>query len=125
MMSILLATAAILAGTWAGFPTLTPIVVGLVMGAIVPFAARRAALAGVLAWGGVLLAGALRGDRIGTLGTTLGGAVGVPSPVLFLVTLLYPAILAASAAWVSSLVVRRSGVSIAARKDLARDIPHN
>ena len=123
-MSVLLGAAAILVGTWLGFPTLTPILIGVIMGALVAFAARRAVLAGVLAWGGVLLAGAVRGDAIGVLGTTLGGAMGVPAFVVFLLTLLYPAILAASAAWLSSLVVRRSGLSIGG-KDLARDLPHN
>ena len=64
MTVVLVGAAAIILGTWLGAPTLTPIVVGLVMGVAWPLhAARRAAAAGVLAWGGLLAAAALRGTR--------------------------------------------------------------
>lgn len=121
MISVFLGTAAILIGTWFGAPTITPIVVGLIMGFLLTAnSARRAALAGVLAWAGLLLGGALRGDDIGALSQTLGGAMGVPSWAIVLVTLLYPAILAASAAWLSHLAARRLVPSI--RGDTARGI---
>ena len=121
MISVLLGMAAIVVGTWLGAPTLTPIIVGLAMGVLVPAnPARRAALAGVLAWAGVLLFKTLRGDEIGALSGTLGGAMGVPSWAIVLVTLLYPAILAASAAWLSHLAVRRRVPSIGG--EAAREI---
>ena len=124
MIGVLLGAAGILLGTWLGFPTLAPVLVGLTMGFLVPLAARRAALAGVIAWGGVLVAAALRGDNISGLGTTLGGAMGVPSwLLLLLVTLLYPAILAASAAWLSSLAARRFSPSSGGHATLSRELP--
>ena len=108
MMGVLLAMAAIIVGTWFGAPTITPIVVGVVLGLLLPAsAARRSALAAVLAWGGLLLGRALRGDEIGALSATLGGAMGVPSWAVILVTVLYPTILAASAAWLAHLAARR------------------
>lgn len=121
MISVLLGMAAIVAGTWLGAPTLTPILVGVAMGFLVPAnPARRAALAGFLAWAGVLLARTLRGDEIGALSGTLGGAMGVPSWAIVLVTLLYPTILAASAAWLSHLAARRRVPSIGG--EAAREI---
>ena len=121
MISVLLGMAAIVAGTWLGAPTLTPILVGVAMGFLVPAnPARRAALAGFLAWAGVLLARTLRGDEIGALSGTLGGAMGVPSWAIVLVTLFYPAILAASAAWLSHLAARRRVPSIGG--EAAREI---
>ena len=113
MMAVLLGMASIVLGTWFGAPTLTPVVVGLAMGVLVRVTpARRAALAGVLGWGGLLLVAALRGDHVGALSTTLGGALGVPSLVVVLVTLLYPSILAASAAWLGHLVIHARATSI-------------
>ena len=113
MIGVFLGMAAIVVGTWLGSPTLTPILVGLAMGFLLPpNPARRAALAGFLAWAGVLLARTLRGDEVGALSGTLGGAMGAPSRAIVLVTLLYPAILAASAAWLSHLAARRRIPSI-------------
>lgn len=122
MISVLLGVAAIVAGTWFGAPTLTPILVGGVIGFVLQQApARRAALAGILAWAGILLLKGLRGDEIGALSRTLGGAMGVPSWAVVLVTLLYPAILAASAAWLTHLAARRFFPSI--RGAAVRGIP--
>jgi hypothetical protein len=123
MIGILLGVTGILLGTWLGFSTLAPVLVGLAMGATVPIAARRAALAGVIAWGGVLLTATLRGDNISGLSRTLGGAMGVPSWLLLIVTLLYPAILAASAAWLASLVARRFSPSSGGHATLSRGLP--
>ena len=121
MISVFLGMAAIVIGTRFGAPTLTPIVVGLAMGLLLPTnPARRAAMAGVLAWAGVLLGRALRGDEVGALGKTLGGAMGVPSWAIVIVTLLYPAVLAASAAWLSHLAARRRVPSIGG--ETAREI---
>ena len=104
MMVILVATIAIVLGTWLGAPIIAPIVVGLAVGFVRPrHAARHAALAGVLAWGGLLALAALRGDVVGTFASTLGGAMGAPGWAIILATLLYPALLASSAAWLAHL----------------------
>jgi hypothetical protein len=123
MTGVLLGVSGILLGTWLGFPTLAPVLVGVAMGVTVPMAARRAALAGVIAWGGVLLAAMLRGDNIAGLSRTLGGAMGVPSWLLLVVTLLYPAILAASAAWLASLAARRFSPPSGGHATLSRGLP--
>jgi hypothetical protein len=113
MTVVLTGAVAIILGTWLGAPTLTPIGVGLVMGFGWPIhAARRAAAAGVLAWGGLLVAAALRGDAVATLSATLGAAMDLPGWVLFIVTMLYPAVLASSAAWLAHLVSPRHRPSI-------------
>jgi len=105
MIVVLIATIAIVLGTWLGVPIIAAIVVGLAVGFFRPrHAARRAALAGALAWGGVLVVAALRGDALGTFASTLGGAMGAPGWAIVLVTLLYPALLASSAAWLAQLV---------------------
>lgn len=108
MIAVVLAAAAMILGTWLVAPTFTPIVVGIVMGVAWPLqAARRAAVAGVLAWGGLLAAAALRGDAVVSLSATLGAALGLPGWALFAVTLLYPAVMASSAAWLARLASPR------------------
>ena len=102
MIVVLLATIAIVIGTWLGAPIIAAIVVGLAIGFLRPrHAARRAALAGALAWGSLLLVAAVRGDALGTFASTLGGAMGAPGWAIVLATLLYPALLASSAAWLA------------------------
>ena len=121
MTGVFLGMAAMIVGTRLGAPTITPLVVGLAMGLLLPTTpARRAATAGLLAWGGLLLGRAVRGDELGALTGTLGGAMGVPSWAIVIVTLLYPAILAASAAWLAHLAARRILPSIDGSR--ARDI---
>lgn len=113
MIIVLAGMAAIVLGTWRGAPMLAPILVGAVIGLGWPaLAARRAAVAGMLAWGGLLLVALVRGDALGAFSKTLGDAMGVPAWVLFLVTLLYPAILASSAAWLAHLVSPRRSMTI-------------
>ena len=124
MIGVLPGVVAMLLGTWLGWPTLTPIVAGAAMGVLLSVnAARQAALAGALAWGGVLLVSMLQGNSVGALGKTLGGALGIPSWLLVLVTLLYPATLAASAAWLAQLAARRTRPSRHATLTPARSIP--
>lgn len=102
MIVVLVAVMAIVLGTWLGFPIIAAIVVGLVLGFFRPrHAARQAALAGALAWGGPLLVAAVRGDALGTFASTLGGVMGAPGWAIVLATLLYPALLASSAAWLA------------------------
>lgn len=106
MIALLAGVIAMVAGTWLGAPVATPIVVGLAIGLIAPTrAARTAALAGSLAWGGILALNVLRGDSVGTLATSLGAAMSVPAWALVLVTVLYPALLASSAAWLSHMAL--------------------
>jgi uncharacterized membrane protein YjjB (DUF3815 family) len=108
-MTILLAgTVALVIGTWLGFPTLAAITVGLAIGLAWPLrAVRAAAAAGFLAWTVLLLMATLRGDAMATLAGSLGAAMGVPGWALFVATLLYPTVLAASAAWLAHLVSPR------------------
>ena len=108
-MTILMAgTVALILGTWLGFPTLAAIIVGGAIGLAWPQrAVRAAAAAGCLAWTVLLLMAALRGDAMGTLAGSLGAAMGVPGWALFVATLLYPTVLAASAAWLAHLVSPR------------------
>jgi hypothetical protein len=102
MIVVLIATVAIVIGTWLGIPIIAAIVVGLAVGFVRPrHAARRVAVAGALAWGGLLAVAALRGDALGSFAFTLGGAMGAPGWAIILVTLLYPALLASSAAWLA------------------------
>ena len=104
MIVVLLASIGMVLGTWLGAPTVAPIVVGLAIGLFRPrYAARRAAMAGALAWGGVLAVAAVRGDTVGSFAASLGGAMGAPGWAIVLATLLYPAILASSAAWLAHL----------------------
>ena len=124
MIGVLPGVVAMLLGTWLGWPTLTPIVAGAAMGVLLSVnAARQAALAGALAWGGVLVVSVLQGNSVGALGKTLGGAIGIPSWLLVLVTLLYPAILAASAAWLAQLAARRAWPSRRPTLTPARSTP--
>ena len=113
MIVVLIATIAIVLGTWLGLPIIAAIVVGLAVGFLRPrHAARRAALAGALAWGGLLVVAALRGDALGIFASTLGGAMGAPGWAIILVTLSYPALLASSAAWLAQVAASRRLASL-------------
>ena len=59
--------------------------------------ARLAALCAALGWGTLLVLDAIKGP-VGEMATTLGGVMRVPAVVLTLLTLIYPALLAWSAA---------------------------
>jgi hypothetical protein len=108
MIAVWLGVLAMVVGTWFGAPTLTPILVGAAIGVTQPSQpARKAALAGLIAWGCLLLVAAVRGDALGPLSRTLGAGMGIPGWALFAATLLYPAILASSSAWIAHLLVSR------------------
>jgi hypothetical protein len=114
-MTVLVGALVIVVGTWLGAPTLAPVIGGVTLGLIWPQrAARAAALAGVTAWGGLLLLAILRGDDVARLGSSLGAAMGLPGWALLMTTLVYPAILASSAAWLAHLVSPRSASTHAA-----------
>ena len=117
MIPLLLGAIGIAALTMLGFPTVAPIVAGFLVGLGWPGrAARTAGGAGLVAWAVLLLVAALRGDAVGAIGAKLGAAMGVPGWAPLAATLLYPAILAASAAWMGQLMSPRR------RRDAARSL---
>jgi hypothetical protein len=59
--------------------------------------ARNAAIAAAAGWATLLLIDVARG-QVGVMGNQLGSLMSVPAPVLYLLTLLFPALLAWSAA---------------------------
>jgi len=70
-------------------------------------AARFAAFCAAGGWGTLLLLDAVRGP-VGVMGSQLGSVLGVPAAVLVLLTLLFPSLLAWSAATlVTSIRMRR------------------
>jgi len=62
-----------------------------------PNRARVAALCAVGGWGTLLLLDALKGP-VGSMASRLGGVMGLPAAVLLILTLVFPALLAWSAA---------------------------
>lgn len=120
MIVILLGALAIMAGTYAGAPTLSPVLVGAAIGVRGP--ARpglHAAAAGSLAWAAWLLVAALRGDALGTLAGALGASMRVPGWVLFALTLVYPALLSACSAVLGYLVSPRRARRTAGARERA------
>lgn len=96
---VIFLTAAMLLGT-IGLGWWTVPLLGAAWGASRPFnrgLAVSAALAGALAWA-VLLAEATLGGPVGELAGNLGGIFGLPGSIVILFTLLFPALLAGSAA---------------------------
>jgi hypothetical protein len=103
--------AMIAALTVLGFPVLAPIAGGAAIGlAWPPRGARNAAMAGLLAWGALLAVASTQGSLSLTM-TRLGGAMGLAPWGPLLATLIYPAVLAASAAWIAGLLSPRRSVS--------------
>ena len=64
--------------------------------------ARNAAVAAAGGWGTLLLLDVARGP-VSTMGAQLGALMGVPSVVLYLLTLLFPALMA----WAAATLVHR------------------
>ena len=107
-MIILFGTLVIAAATWYGAPTLGPILAGFMIGLAWPErAVRSAALAALLAWGGLLVYGLVRGTDLPALATSLGAAMSLPSWALVVATLLYPVLLASSSAWLGHVITPR------------------
>jgi hypothetical protein len=77
--------------------------------------ARAVAIQSAVAWGLLLLFMAARGQPVGVLAARLAGAMQVPVWALILVTLLYPAVLAASAAWLVALPITWRAAKLRAR----------
>jgi hypothetical protein len=71
----------------------------------VPRQALAAALAATLAWGALLAWSAARGS-VWTFASTVGGTIGVAGLTLIVLTLLFPAVLAWSAALLAQIVTR-------------------
>jgi hypothetical protein len=107
-MSLVFGVAVIALTTWFGAPTLGPILTGFMIGLAWPArAVRSAAAAALIAWGGLLLYGWVRGTDVPALALSLGAAMSLPGWALVAATLLYPTILAASAAWLGHVVTPR------------------
>lgn len=112
MSRSLLVAVLVVAGTWLGAPTLAPVFAGVLLGLGWPGrAARQAALGAAAAWAALLLVQRATGTPLGATSATLGGAMGLPPWAPLVATLLYPAILAASAAWIGQLLSPRRGRS--------------
>jgi hypothetical protein len=93
-------------GTWLGFPIWGPVTGGLLLGLFAPRPAVHAAVAGAVAWGGLLALASTQGS-LALTASRLGGALGLAPWGPIVATLLYPALLAASAAWLTGLASRR------------------
>jgi hypothetical protein len=80
---------------------------------------RKAAAASALAWALLLIAIAAAGFPIAVLASRLAGALGVPSPALVAVTVLFPAVLSGCAAVLAGELVtwtrRPRGIAAASR----------
>src|SRR5688572_2168650 len=100
MLAAVMAALTILIGWWA-----VPITAAL-WGAFArgrPGTGRIAALAAALAWGAILAYDALVGP-VGALAERLGQVMGVPAVVLPVITLVFPALLAWSAAYLAGVL---------------------
>jgi hypothetical protein len=103
--------AIIAALTVLGFPVVAPIAGGVAIGLAWPQrGSRNAAVAGLVAWGALLAMASTQGSLSLTM-TRLGGAMGLAPWGPLLATLVYPAVLAASAAWIAGLLSPRRSVS--------------
>lgn len=110
MNVILIGAVAIVLGTVLGAPTLTAVIVGAAIGFLRPVRAARYAFgAGAVGWGALLVVAAIRGGAIGSLSGRLGDVLGLPGVAMIVVTMLYPAVLAASAAWLVAAIRTRRG----------------
>ena len=110
MNVIFIGAVAIVMGTVLGAPTLTAVIVGAAIGYLRPVrAARNAFAAGVAGCGALLVVAAIRGGAIGSLSGRLGEILGMPGVVMIIATMLYPAVLAAAAAWLGATMHSRRG----------------
>ena len=117
MIVILLGAVAIVLGTVLGSSTFSAIIVGAAIGYLRPVRAARYAFgAGALGWGGLLLFAAIRSGEIGSLTGKLGEILGLPGIVMVVVTLLYPAVLAGSAAWLVAAIRTMRGERTASER---------
>jgi hypothetical protein len=98
VLAVIMALATWICGWWG------IAVVALVAGAVYRMQSGRAwrvALAASESWAALLVIDALMGPFAHVAGT-LGGAMSIPAPALLIVTLLFPALLAWSAAMVAA-----------------------
>jgi hypothetical protein len=116
MNVVFLGAIAIILGTVLGAPTVGPIVVGAAIGYFRPVrAVQYAAAAGALGWGALLVVAALRGGAIGSFSGKLGEVLGLPGIAMILVTMVYPAALAAAAAWLVTAIRSRNAAADSVR----------
>lgn len=86
-------------GTWLGFPVWAAIAGGAVAGLLDRRRpATAGALAGIVAWGGLLAASWLAGNPVGLVARRLAGAMTLPEWAPLLLTLFLPALLGGCAA---------------------------
>ena len=105
--TVLLATSFAL-GSWLAGWWAVPVLAALwALARPVPLAGLFAAMAGSLAWCGLLAAYLLRGFPLDTLAVRLAGAMRLPVLALLGLTLLLPALLAGSAAALASALRSR------------------
>jgi hypothetical protein len=88
---------------WWSVPVLAAVAGGLARD--IPRQAIAAGVAAAVAWGALLAWTAITGS-VWSFSRVVGGAVGVSGPLLILLTLLFPAVLAWSAAAVAQFVAR-------------------
>ena len=99
------ATLVLLLTTSWGMPTVGPVVVGALCGLVLARKGPRvAATSAILSWGGLLAFGVVRGQPIGEVAGKLGSIMGVPGTALLLLTVLYPAVLSTTAAYLAAQV---------------------
>lgn len=112
-------TMIIAGGTMVGFPVWGPVTGGLVLGLLAPRRpAAHAAVAGAMAWGLLLALSSLNGS-LGLTAVRLGGALGLPPWGPLLATLLFPAILAASTAWLAGEARQRRRLAVSSASQRA------
>ena len=100
----LLGSVVVALGTWfLGWtvPAWWGVIAGLVWARERPVAVS--ALSGLLGWGGILCFELAMGHPLGTLGVRLAGAMQLPLLVLVFTTLVFPSLLAGSAAGVAAI----------------------
>jgi hypothetical protein len=100
--TILVALGTVLLGWFA--PMGWGVIAGLFWAADRP--ARKAAMASASAWALLLLLHLVAGYPVVRLAGRLAGALGIPSPALVILTLLFPAVLSGCAAYVVATLVR-------------------
>ena len=109
---VLIGIAAVALGTWM-FGWTAPAWWGAIAGLFWPRErpVLGAALHGALGWCAILLLYLANGYPAGTLAVRLAGAMQLPVWLLIVATLVFPALLSASAAWVGSAIreMRDSG----------------
>jgi hypothetical protein len=107
LFGIIAGGSAVALGTWFLGWTM-PVWWGMVFGLVRPSSrpARIAAAQGALGWAMILFLLTVAGDPVPLLATRLAGAMQIPAWSLLAATILYPALLASSSAWLTAQLRR-------------------